>query len=187
MTINNEEYNFETKNCLSTVINGAVSEINTQPPFFQTRFAKWAGAVFTGEPVQFGYSSFKTVFRIEEHSLRGYPEQARDVIIYGNTDGVLAVGDDLTIKVRRSGSKYIARRIFNHSTGRKVSMQICIPALFVRVFTILLIITLIGAINALSNINYADVSASLLSSLLPIAIIGGIVWYAIKTLFGRKV
>lgn len=87
---------FEEADGHSVKINGMVVECTTQQ-YYQSKLTKIVQSVFHGEPYQLSHTTFVTVFRVQEHVFRGFAEQARDIIVYGNVQNVLSTGDDVTI------------------------------------------------------------------------------------------
>lgn len=139
------EFVFEETDRHSVKINGMVVECTTQQ-YYQSKLTKIVQSVFYGEPYQLSHTTFVTVFRVQEHVLRGFAEQARDIIVYGNIQSVLSTGDDVTIVAKSSGGRYIARSIYNHSINSTVTVQAgLLPAWLIR----LLVIVPVGILAAL--------------------------------------
>jgi hypothetical protein len=176
----NNDYMFERNEGFITQFDGTVAEVNTQQ-FYQSKLTKILRAVFAGEPYQLSHTSFVTVFRLEEHVLRGYPERAQDITLYGNMRGVFAVGDDVTVRAKRSGDKCLARHIYNHATNSNVSIQANIPALVIRTLSLILGVVLFVLINEILKADYAAIGADITAMFTPIIVVGAIVWYIFKS------
>ena len=184
----NDSYNFEQVDGNKITINGAVAESNTQQ-YYQSKFTKILQALFSGEPYQFSHTTFVTIFRVEEHTQRGYPEHARDIILYGNMQNVFAVGDDVTVEAKQRGSRYIAKRIYNHTINSEVRIQPNLPASAIRFIALAIIAIIVGLLYSIATADYGSIAnafASLISSFLPIIVVVGIVVYIIKTHFKKK-
>jgi len=179
-----DEYIFEQINGSFSTINGAVAEVNTQQ-YYQSKLTKMLRSCFAGEPYQLSHTSHENNIRIEEHTMRRYPENALDITVYGSMRSVFATGDDITVRARRRGNRYIARQIYNHTTNSRVNIQGNIPASLVRIAVLLLIILTVMAINVVLSINYMALISTIIATLFPIVIIGAVGWYIIR-LFRRK-
>ena len=118
----NNAYVFERNIGNDVEINGSVVESSTQQ-YYQSKFTKIVQALFSGEPYQLSHTTFVTVFRVEEHTTRGYPERARDITLYGNMQNIFAVGDDVTVTASRKGNRYVAKNVYNHSINEDVRIQ----------------------------------------------------------------
>ena len=184
----NNAYVFEQRQGGSVVINGAVTESNTQQ-YYQSKFTKFFQAVFSGEPYQLSHTSFVTIFRVEEHVARGYPEQARDITLYGNMQNVFAAGDDVTVRAKQQRGRLIARSVYNHSINGNVRIQPYIPAAVIRVFALLAVLVFGAFVVGVLSADYALMGSaivSLLVSLLPTVLVIAGVWYCIKGIFKGK-
>lgn len=176
-------YVFEQQNGANVIINGAVVEANTQQ-YYQSKFTKIIQALFSGEPYQLSHTSFVTIFRVEEHTMRGYPEHARDITVYGNTQNLFAVGDDVTVEARRRGNRYVAKRIYNHSIDSNMHIQPYIPAGAIWGILIAIIALIIMLISSLPAIGAGIIK--LIGSLMPVIVVIGIFWYVFRSFFKKK-
>lgn len=140
---------FEEADGHSVKINGMVVECTTQQ-YYQSKLTKIVQSVFHGEPYQLSHTTFVTVFRVQEHVFRGFAEQARDIMVYGNVQNVLSTGDDVTIVAKTNRGRYIARSIYNHSINSSVTVQAgLLPAWLIRLLVIVpvaILLTLIWSI-----------------------------------------
>ena len=180
-------YVFETASGNSIIINGAVAEVSTQQ-YYQSKFTKFFQALVSGEPYQLSHTSFVTIFRVEEHTSVGYPEQARDITLYGNVQNIFAAGDDVTVTARRTGNRLVARNVYNHSIDSDVRVQPNIPAGVIRFFAMLMLVAVIIVLHALFTADYAamgNVIVALISSALPVIITLWILWYLVKSFFKK--
>ena len=94
-------YVFERHTGLHYTINGSIADSNTQQ-YYQSGLTKFIRSLFGGEPYQLGHTTFVTILRVEEHVRSGFPEQARDVVMYGDTRNIFVTGDDVTIEGKDS-------------------------------------------------------------------------------------
>lgn len=180
-------YVFETTSGNNIIINGAVAEVSTQQ-YYQSKFTKFFQALVSGEPYQLSHTSFVTIFRVEEHTSVGYPEQARDITLYGNMQNIFAAGDDVTVTARRVGNRLVARNVYNHSISSNVRIQPNIPAGVIRFFALLILVAIIIVLHALVKADYAamgNVIVALISSALPVIITLWLLWYLIKSFFKK--
>ena len=179
-----DNYTFVINDGFRTVINGAVAEINTQQ-FYHSKLVKKIKSIFAGEPYQLSPNSYITTFRLEEHTMYGYPEQAQDVTLYGNMRGVFVVGDDVTVRAKKRGNRFIAKKIYNHTTNSTVDVQASIPAGFIRVLALLLAIFIVYTLNSIASMDFATIGASIIDAVVPLLVIMATLWFVIK-LFTRK-
>lgn len=172
----------------STVIfNGAVAEANTQQ-FYQSKFTKIIRALFSSEPYQLSHTSYLTVFRIEEHSINNYPEQAQDIVLFGGIQNVFAPGDDVTVRTKRKGNRYIAKSVFNHSINSNVRIEGNIPAGVIKFLFLGLAVAIIAIVYSIATVNYAaigDAIVRFITSLIPTVLTVGLFWYIIKSFFKK--
>lgn len=187
-----EDYNpdlqFKRENGGQYIFNGAVVESETLQ-FYQSKITKLIRALFGSEPFQLSHTSYETKIRIEEHSLSGYPELAQDFVFYGKLDSIIAPGDDVTIEAKKKGNRYIAKRIYNHTTGRNVSIEANIPSILIKAMVLLLFIAICFLIYRIATIDYATVGHKIsnwLISLIPIILVLLFIVQAVRYLFKRK-
>lgn len=183
-----DSYIFEQNDGNKLIINGAIAESNTQQ-YYQSKFTKVLQALISGEPYQFSHTTFVTIFRVEEHTQRGYPENARDITLYGNMQNVFAVGDDVTVEVKQRGNRYIAKRIYNHTINSDVRIQPNLPAGVIRFIALAIVTLVISLVYSVATADYGSIAnafAGLISSFLPAIVVVGIVVYIIKTYFKKK-
>lgn len=183
---------FEETRGADVIINGAVAESSTQQ-YYQSKFSKFIRALFSGEPYQLSHTTLETVFRVEEHVEYGYPEQARDITLYGNAQNIFAVGDDVTVTARRVGERLIARKILNHSINSEVHVQPNIPAGVVRLFMFFAFLIVAVVIYKITAVDYAAVGSNIgkallscLYAILPTIIGIWVFWKILKGLFSNK-
>lgn len=183
----NNAYVFERNIGNDVEINGSVVESSTQQ-YYQSKFTKIVQALFSGEPYQFSHTTFVTVFRVEEHTTRGYPERARDITLYGNMQNIFAVGDDVTVTASRKGNRYVAKNVYNHSINEDVRIQPYISAAVIRTVAIIIAALVLYVIIGLLTADYAAIGASIMNffvSLLPLGFGIWILWYLLKGLFKK--
>lgn len=165
------------------VVNGEIADVTTQQ-LYQSKFTKIVRALFSGEPYQLSHTTFITIFRVEEHTNRGYPERAADFTMYGTLQNLLSPGDDVTIQAKRKRSRYIARRVYNHSTDSYVRATPNIPAGVVRMLFLLLLATIIFAIAAILSIDYSAVGRAIVSAFLSILPTLIVLWVIVSFFIG---
>ena len=183
---------FEEASGTNVIINGAVTESSTQQ-YYQSKFSKFFHALFSGEPYQLSHTTFVTIFRVEEHAEYGYPEQARDITLYGNAQNIFAIGDDVTVTARNVGNRLVARKVFNHSINSTVHIQPNIPASVIRAFMLIAVLIVEVVVYKIATIDYAAVGSSVGKTLmscfyavLPTIIVIWVIWILIRSLFSSK-
>lgn len=184
---NDTTYRFIEYDGSTVVFNGAVAEANTQQ-YYQSKFTKIIRALFSSEPYQLSHTSYLTVFRVEEHSINNYPEQAQDIVLFGGIQNVFAPGDDVTVRTKRKGNRYIAKSVFNHSINSNVRIEGNIPAGVIQFLFIALVIAVFLIIYSIASVNYAaigDAIMSFITSLIPTILTIGLLWYIIKSFFKK--
>lgn len=117
---------------------GAVEVVNSRQ-YYPTALSKVLRSLFSGEPYQFGHTSFENVIRIAELREYGMPEEQQDVILYGNLQTNLSAGDVVLVEAKRKHGTFVAKRIYNQTTNSRVRLQQMIPALAVRLLAIALL------------------------------------------------
>ena len=184
---NQPAYRFVEQDGSTVVFNGAVAEANTQQ-FYQSKFTKIIRAVFSSEPYQLSHTSYLTVFRVEEHSINNYPEQAQDIVLFGGIQNVLAPGDDVTVRAKRKGNRYVAKSIYNHSINSNVRLEANIPAGVVKFLFWALVLAVFWIIYSIATMNYAAIGQAIIqfiTSLIPTILTIAILWYIIKAFFKK--
>lgn len=184
---NQPAYRFVEQDGSTVVFNGAVTEANTQQ-FYQSKFTKIIRAVFSSEPYQLSHTSYLTVFRVEEHSINNYPEQAQDIVLFGGIQNVLAPGDDVTVRAKRKGNRYVAKSIYNHSINSNVRLEANIPAGVVKFLFWALVLAVFWIIYSIATMNYAAIGQAIIqfiTSLIPTILTIAILWYIIKAFFKK--
>lgn len=178
---------FYERSGLTHIFNGAVAEVSTQQ-YYQSKSTKLIRALFSGEPYQLSHTSYITILRIEEHTLRRYPEQAQDIVLFGGVQNIFAPGDDLTIRAKRRGNRYVAKRIFSHSIDRNIRIEGNIPAGAIRLLFLILAAAIIWVIHGIASIDYLAAGQGILrffTSLIPAALTVWLLWILIKSLFKK--
>ena len=181
-------YRFMQSDGSYVTFNGAVAESNTQQ-FYQSKTTKFIRALFSSEPYQLSHTSYITVFRVEEHSFYNYPEQAQDIVLFGGIQNVFAPGDDVTVRAKRTGNRYVAKSVFNHSINSEVRIEGNIPAGVIQCLVMALVLALIVIIYSIATVDYAAIGQAIMQfiySLIPTIVVIGILWYIIKSFFGKN-
>lgn len=180
-----ENYPFVEKSGRSIIVNGEVADLSTQQ-LYQSRFTKIVRALFSGEPYQLSHTSFITIFRVEEHVDRGYPEKALDFTIFGSLRNLLSPGDDVSVTAKQKGHRYIARHIYNHSTDSPMRITPNISATVIRILFLLFLIAIAATVILIASIDYSAIGNAIeaaILSILPAAImIGAIVYYIVHSI-----
>lgn len=183
----NSAYQFVQSDGSTVIFNGAVAESNTQQ-FYQSKFTKIVRALFSSEPYQLSHTSYITVFRVEEHSIHNYPEQAQDIVLFGGIQNVFAPGDDVTVHTKRKGNRYVAQSIFNHSINSNVRIEGNIPAGVVQFLFWAMVLAIVFIIYSIASVDYAVVGQAIMQfiySLIPTILTIVILWYIIKSFFKK--
>lgn len=180
-----ESISFQSAMGGDIVFNGQVVESSTQQ-YYQSKFTKVIQAVFHREPYQLSHTTFVTVFRIEEYVQRGFAEQARDIVVYGQLQNMLFSGDDVTVVARKEGNRLVAKSIINHSSETQVIPHGgIISAGIVRVAVFIPLAILLVLLIALISTPASVIVDTLLSIFWPILLIWvGVAW--LKSKFKRK-
>lgn len=163
-----EERLFIRRRLFDYALEGSISEISTQQ-YYPSKWAKIFRSIFAGEPYQFSHTSFSTIIRVAEQREMGIPEQARDVMIYGNAQTILAPGDDVTVYAKRKRSGFVARRVYNHSSDGYVQVQNMIPAFVIRCFFAVALLFIAYIIDMLIHVNYVGVLSGLINLIIRVA------------------
>lgn len=124
---------FETINGNTYTFRGMVTEVSTQQRW-NNRFKKILNAVFRSEPYQFGNTSQECVLRIEEFRNGRMASQSRDVIFYGEAEGRVAHGDDVTVTAKKRNGRFIVNRLQVNDTGANVKSSVQVPAGIIKFF-----------------------------------------------------
>lgn len=121
---------FERVSGRDYIFRGRIAEVSSHSRYYN-RFHKVVNAVFRGEPYQFGHSSYETVMRVEEFTDGRLPTQYRDLVMYGDIEAAIHVGDDVEVHAVQRGGRYVIRGLHNNHTesdvvpGPQLSMQVC--------------------------------------------------------------
>lgn len=89
---------------------GTIREV-THSTRLHSRFKKIVNSVFQREPYQLGHTSHYTTLRIEEYHPGMYAGNTIDVIFYGDVEGRVYRGDDVTVTTKRIGDRYVVTRL----------------------------------------------------------------------------
>lgn len=166
------------------VLRGRLAEIDHNSLFYST-FHKWCSAVFFGEPWQFAHQSQTYTLRIEEITRDGVPGRVLDVCAYGcDYMGRLCIGDELEIHCTGGKNRRIAKKILDKTTGSVVRPGLQLPALFVRVFSLILALLAIYFVSA--AVNFVASGAILSWALGVIVALLGLLWKLLSA-FGSNI
>lgn len=145
-----EEYRFETASWWRYVYRGNIAEYTPVTRYFN-RFHKLVNCIFRGEPYQFGHSTHYCTIRIEEQVTGAMPSRRRDVIFYGDVEGLFTYGDDVTVTAKRKRNRYVVQRMFLNDTEARIRPSLQLPAWMVNLlclgFLFLLAALVIGIIS----------------------------------------
>lgn len=119
-----------------TVVRGSVQEIDHSSLFY-SGFHKWCNAIFCGEPWQFAHQSQAYTLRLEEISPDNIPGRVIDICAFGDFLGRFSIGDELEVHCTGTKNRRIAKKIINKTTGSLVRPGLQIPALFIRLFSLI--------------------------------------------------
>lgn len=167
------------------IVNGEIADLTTQQ-LYQSKFTKMVRAIFSGEPYQLSHTSFITVVRVEEHVNRGFPEQALDFTLFGSMQSLLSPGDDVRVTAKRTGHRYIAKQIYNHTTNSQVRVSPNISATVIRVLSALLLLVVVTTVVLIASIDYSAIGSAIKAavfSILPTVImVVAIVYYIFSSI-----
>lgn len=143
-TNNNEDRRspvFETFSGNEIRLRGLVSNIALNSRSLITR-EKIADCFTRGVPLQFGNPVYETIIRVEEITDSRIPSQTRSVVFYGNAQGQVDIGDDITVNARRRQDRIIARSIYVNDTESNVHTPLTLnaPALLIAIAAVLLLV-----------------------------------------------
>lgn len=124
---------FETVNGNTYIFRGMVTEISTQQRW-SNRLKKFLNAIFRSEPYQFGNTSQECVLRVEEFRNGRVASQRRDVIFYGEAEGRVTHGDDVTVTAKQKNGRFIVTKLQVNDTGANVRPSVQIPAAIIKFF-----------------------------------------------------
>lgn len=132
---------FETVSGNEIRIRGLVSNIAVNSRNLIAR-DKIADCFIRGVPFQFGNPVYETIIRVEEITDSRIPSQTRSVVFYGNAQGQVDVGDDISVNARRRQDRIIARSIYVNDTESTVHTPLTLnaPALLIAIAAVVLLI-----------------------------------------------
>ena len=122
-----EPVQFETKNGNTYTFRGMVSMVSTQQRW-SNRTKRILNSIFRNEPFQFGNTSQECVIRIEEFRNDGALPKMRDVIFYGEAEGRVVFGDDVTITAKRRNGRFIVTSLRVYETGADIKQAVQISS-----------------------------------------------------------
>ena len=166
---------FETRRGGLYHYRGQIIQISSQARL-HSRLKKLVNALFLGEPYQFGNTSHQTAIRIEAFHEGRISGRRRDLIFYGDVEGRIYSGDDVTITAKRRGDRYIVTRMYSNETETAVRPAPQIPNAMVWVTFLLLAMLVIGFI-------VSGLALALLKEVIIIVVTLLIVWEIIKAFF----
>lgn len=175
--------------------HGIVSDMDTRTTY-PTRFRKITNTVLHGEPYQFGNTARETILRLDEIQDGRLSTERRDLTIFGDPSGMIAIGDDITATAVRHGDRYIIKSLYSNETRSSISMRGQLPGILytTMIFAVMLlvisiiygIITFItsGGLVSMFDAILAAVM-SLIISFLPYIVLFFLVIFIIRKLLGR--
>lgn len=122
-----EEPLFEQRTGNRYVFRGTVAEISTHTRYYN-RIHKIVNTISRGEPYQLGNTSHESVIRIEEFHNGRLATQRRDLVMYGDVEGLIQIGDDVTAWTIRRNNRYIIQNLYSHETNSDVTPGPQMPA-----------------------------------------------------------
>lgn len=164
------------------VLRGRLVEMDHNS-LFHSSFHKWCNAVFAGEPWQLAHQSQAYTLRIEEITQDGIPGRVTDVCAFGEYLGRLSIGDELEIHCKGGKDRRIAKKILDKTTGSVVRSGLQVPALFVRVFSLILALLAIYFVSA--AVNFVASDAILSWALGVIVALLGLLWKLLSAFGGN--
>ena len=164
------------------VLRGRLVEMEHNS-LFHSSFHKWCNAVFAGEPWQLAHQSQAYTLRIEEITQDGIPGRVTDVCAFGEYLGRLSIGDELEIHCKGGKDRRIAKKLLDKTTGSVVRPGLQVPALFVRVFSLILAMLAIYFVSA--AVNFVASGAILSWALGVIVALLGLLWKLLSAFGGN--
>ena len=150
---------FETVDGNTYTFRGMVTEISTQQRW-NNRLKKFLNSIFRSEPYQFGNTSQECVLRIEEFRNGRMASQRRDVIFYGEAEGRVTHGDDVTVTAKRKNGRFIVTKLQVNDTGANVRPSVQIPAGIIKFFaafiSLIVLYLVIGFISLVATGSFAS-------------------------------
>ena len=168
---------FETRSGIFYQYRGMVSEIQSQSRL-HSRLKKIINSLFRGAPYQFGHTSHETVFRIDEFTDTRLNGRRRDFVFYGDVEGRFFVGDDVLIRARRKGDRYVVQHMYLNETNTQIRPTPQLPAVFVWIILLLLIGLCYALVTGLIAVIESGVIGAFFHRILPyvIIVVGLLLW-----------
>lgn len=164
-----------------TVVRGSVLEIDHSSLFY-SGFHKWCNAIFCGEPWQFAHQSQAYTLRLEEISPDNIPGRVIDICAFGDFLGRFSIGDELEVHCTGTKNRRIAKKIINKTTGSLVRPGLQIPALFIRLFSLIAALVVIWL--AVTGIRLVTSGAIVSLVFGAVATLLGLVWQLLAAFGG---
>lgn len=167
---------FETVSGNEIKIRGLVSNVVLNSRTLTVR-DKIADCFVRGVPFQFGNPVYETIIRVEEITDRGIPSQTRSIVFYGNAQGQIDIGDDVSINAVRRNDRIIARSVFVNDTESNVHTPLALNALLLLLVIVAVVLL---ALCLLFSIVEWFASGAFVEPLL--GIIGAFLYFGLKVL-----
>ena len=145
-------------------------------------FHKWCNAIFCGEPWQFAHQSQAYTLRLEEISPDNIPGRVIDICAFGDFLGRFSIGDELEVHCTGTKNRRIAKKIINKTTGSLVRPGLQIPALFIRLFSLIAALVVIWL--AVTGIRLVTSGAIVSLVFGAVATLLGLVWQLLAAFGG---
>ncbi len=144
---------FERQEGRYVVLRGRVTEVTPGVTRYQSRLHKLFNSLFRGEPYQFAHGTYRCVFWMEEESER-FSERSRQLVYYGDIEGLVAPGYRMTVRARPRGGELVARSLYNDDLEQDVRGRAQMPAWLVWILTLAVLALagnlIVGAVQFLS-------------------------------------
>ena len=144
---------FERQEGRYVVLRGRVTEVTPGVTRYQSRLHKLFNSLFRGEPYQFAHGTYRCVFWLEEESER-FSERSRQLVYYGDIEGLVAPGYRMTVRARPRGGELVARSLYNDDLEQDVRGRAQMPAWLVWILTLAVLALagnlIVGAVQFLS-------------------------------------
>ena len=190
VSVNDTTPRFETRNGNTYTFRGIVTEVSSQTRSY-SRPRQIFNALFRGEPYQLGSTTYnrgaatcyRTRIRIEEFVNARLSTEKRELIFFGDCEGRITYGDDVTITAKKRGDRYIIKSLRCNDTSTNVKAEAQIPPTVVWSIVLTLACFLIALVAGVSEMaSTGELTGLIANAMLPMAVI----WYIVYRIRRRR-
>lgn len=176
----NDVPQFEVRRGNTYTFRGRVTDVSSQSRSY-SRFRQICNALFRGEPYQFGSTTYsrggatcyRTRIRIEEFVNDRLATEKREVVFFGDAEGRLSYGDDVTVTAKRRGDRYIVKSLYCNDTQTPIRAESQIPPVGVWIILLLIISFIAFVIGGIGELYASGFFTELFSRIaLPLGLAG---------------